>query len=222
MSDPMGHDGSLQGARERSLHEHLSDVWAPPGGVLGFFTAVNHRVVGLRFMVTAFAFFLLAGLLAVAIRLQLAMPLLGVLSPEAYNQAFTMHGSTMMFLFVIPFIEGLGIYLVPLMIGAREMAFPRLNAFGYWVFLVAGVALFVAYLTGHAPDAGWYNYPPLSGPGYSPGPNVDFWVVLITFLEISALVAAVELIVTILKQRAPGMSLTACRSSSGPCWSPRS
>jgi cytochrome c oxidase subunit I+III len=198
----------LEDERERSLGEHLSSVWAPPPGALGFFTAVNHRVVGLRFMVTAFVFFLLAGLLAVAVRLQLSLPLLDVLSPEAYNQAFTMHGSTMMFLFVIPFLEGLAIYLVPLMIGAREMAFPRLNAFGYWVFLVAGVGLYVAYLSGHAPDAGWYNYPPLSGPGYSPGPNVDFWVVLITFLEVSALVAAVEIVVTILKQRAPGMSLT--------------
>ncbi len=192
---------------DAALHERLSRIWAPPPGMLGFFTAVNHRVVGLRFMVTAFVFFLFAGLLAVAVRLQLTLPLLGVLSPEAYNQAFTMHGSVMMFLFAIPFLEGLAIYFVPLMIGAREMAFPRLNAFGYWIFLFAGLSLFVAWLTGYAPDAGWYNYPPLTSRGFSPGANIDFWVVLITFLEVSALVAAVEIIVTILKHRAPGLTL---------------
>jgi cytochrome c oxidase subunit I len=201
-SESAGSDGS-----EGAFHERLSGIWAPPPGLLGFFTAVNHRVVGMRFMVTAFVFFLIAGLLAVAMRLQLSLPLLGVLSPEAYNQAFTMHGSTMMFLFVLPFVEGLGIYLVPLMIGAREMAFPRLNAFGYWVFLFAGVFLYIAYLSGHGPDSGWYNYPPLTGRGFRPGANIDFWVVLITFLEVSALVAAVEIIATIFKQRAPGMSL---------------
>jgi heme/copper-type cytochrome/quinol oxidase subunit 1 len=109
------------------------------------------------------------GLLAVLIRLQVSLPLLGVLSPEAYNQAFTMHGSTMMFLFVLPFVEGLAIYLVPLMIGAREMAFPRLNAFGYWVFLMAGLSLYAAYLFGYAPDSGWYNYPPSRGGDSAPG-----------------------------------------------------
>jgi cytochrome c oxidase subunit I len=205
MSRESGH--IADDAREAAFHERLARIWSPPPGILGFFTAVNHRVVGMRFMVTAFIFFLIAGLLAVAIRLQLSLPLLGVLSPEAYNQAFTMHGSTMMFLFVLPFVEGLGIYLVPLMIGAREMAFPRLNAFGYWVFLFAGIALYVAYLSGYGPDSGWYNYPPLTGRGFRPGANIDFWVVLITFLEVSALVAAVEIIATILKQRAPGMSL---------------
>ncbi len=201
MSDPR------EPERERRLHQELSRIWAPPPGILGFFTAVNHRVVGLRFMVTAFVFFLLAGILAVAMRLQLTLPLLGVLSPEAYNQAFTMHGSTMMFLFVLPFVEGLGIYLIPLLIGAREMAFPRLNAFGYWVFLLAGIFLFLAYLTGHGPDSGWYNYPPLTGRAFRPGAGIDFWVVLITFLEVSALVAAVEIVVTVLKHRAPGLSL---------------
>jgi cytochrome c oxidase subunit I+III len=188
-------------------HERLSRIWAPPPGILGFFTAVNHRVVGMRFMVTAFGFFLVAGVIAVLMRLQVSLPFLGVLSPDAYNQAFTMHGSTMMFLFVIPFLEGLGIYLVPLMIGAREMAFPRLNAFGYWVFLIAGVSLYVAYLAGYGPDSGWYNYPPLTGRGFRPGANIDVWVTLITFLEVSALVAAVEIVATILKHRSPGMTL---------------
>ena len=190
-----------------TLHRRLSAVWAPPKGIWRFLTAVNHRVVGLRFMVTALVFLLLAGAEAVAIRLQLAQPMLGILSPEAYNQAFTMHGSTMMFLFAVPFLEGLAIYLVPLMVGAREMAFPRLNAFGYWVYLIAGVSLYGAYLFGYAPDSGWYNYVPLTGIGFRPGVNIDFWVTMITFLEVSALVAAVEIIVTVLKHRAPGMSL---------------
>ncbi len=188
-------------------HERLARIWASPAGLWGFLTAVNHRAVGLRFMVTAFVFFLLAGVEAVLIRLQLALPQLQFLSPEAYNQTFTMHGSTMMFLFVVPFVEGLAIYLVPLMIGAREMAFPRMNLFGYWIFLIAGVALYGAYLAGMAPDSGWYNYPPLTGGGFRPGVGIDFWVTMITFLEVSALVAAVEIIVTILKMRAPGMSL---------------
>jgi cytochrome c oxidase subunit I+III len=209
-SDPGADSGAVPGAdpgADSALHDRLSRIWAPPPGLLGFFTAVNHRVVGLRFMVTAFIFFLLAGLLAVAVRLQLSLPMLGVLSPDAYNQAFTMHGSAMMFLFVVPFVEGLAIYLIPLMIGAREMAFPRLNAFGYWVFLVAGVSLFGAYLGGVAPDSGWYNYPPLTGRAFRPGASIDFWVTMITFLEVSALVAAVEIIATILKHRTPGLAL---------------
>ncbi len=189
------------------IHDRLDRVWSPPRGIWRFLTAVNHRVVGLRFMVTAFVFLLLGGLEALAMRLQLAQPLLGILSPEAFNQAFTMHGSTMMFLFAVPFLEGLAIYLVPLMIGAREMAFPRLNAFGYWVYLIAGVSLYGAYLFGYAPDSGWYNYVPLTGIGFRPGVNIDFWVTMITFLEVSALVAAVEIIVTVMKHRAPGMSL---------------
>ena len=187
--------------------EKLDRIWAGPKGILGFLTAVNHRTVGLRFMITAFIFFLLAGAEAVAMRLQLALPMLEVLTPDQYNQTFTMHGSTMMFLFVVPFVEGLAIYLVPLMIGARDMAFPRLNLFGYWVFLIAGVTLYIAYFSGMAPDSGWYNYPPLTGLGFRPGPEIDFWVMMITFLEVSALVAAVEIVVTILKCRAPGMSL---------------
>ena len=196
-----------QRAEAHPSHERLSRVWDSPKGIWGFMTAVNHRTVGLRFMITAFIFFILAGLEAVVMRVQLALPQLGVVSPDFYNQTFTMHGSTMMFLFVVPFVEGLAIYLVPLMIGAREMAFPRLNLFGYWVFLIAGVTLYVAYLLGMAPDSGWYNYPPLTGPGFRPGAGIDFWVTMITFLEVSALVAAVEIIVTILKMRAPGMSL---------------
>ncbi len=185
----------------------LARVWAQPRGLSGLLTNVNHRAVGKRFMVTSFVFFLIAGVEALVMRTQLAEPLADVVGPETFNQLLTMHGSTMMFLFAVPFLEGLAIYVVPLMIGTRDMVFPRLNAFGYWVYLFAGVALHVALFAGLAPDAGWFNYVPLAGPSYSPGPNIDYWVTMITFIEISALAAAVEIIVTVLKQRAPGMAL---------------
>jgi len=189
------------------LDARLASVWATGPGFYGWLTAVNHRAIGLRYIVTAFVFLLLGGLLALVMRLQLAGPELAVLTPGGYNQFFTMHGSTMMFLFAVPMLEGIGIYLTPLMIGTRDMAFPRLNAFGYWVYAIAGVTLYVAFLFGTAPDGGWFNYPPFSGPGYSPTAGIDFWVTMITFIEVAALVASVELIVTVFKQRAPGMSL---------------
>ncbi|MDQ3032043.1 MAG: cytochrome c oxidase subunit I [Myxococcota bacterium] len=190
-----------------ALERALRETWSQPRGIIAFLTNVNHRAVGTRFMVTAFVFFLLGGIEALIMRVQLASPSADVIGPETYDQLFTMHGSTMMFLFAVPFLEGLAIYVVPLMIGTRDMAFPRLNAFGYWVYLIAGVALHVALLAGLAPNAGWFNYVPLAGPSYSPGVNIDYWVTMVTFIEVSALAAAVELIVTILKQRAPGMAL---------------
>ena len=186
-----------------SLHE----IWQAPRGILQFFTAVNHRTVGLRYIVTGLIFFILAGVGALLIRIQLVMPENTFLNPDLYNQIFTMHGTTMMFLFAVPIMEGIGIYLVPLMIGTRDMAFPRLNAFGYYVYLISGVVLWVSLLFGSAPDGGWFAYTPLTGPRYSPGIGIDFYATLLTFLELAALVAAVELIVTILKFRAPGMSL---------------
>jgi cytochrome c oxidase subunit I+III len=185
----------------------LATVWGQPPGFGGWLAQVNHRAIGVRYMVTSFVFFLIAGVEGLVMRLQLAQANLEVVGPETYNQLFTMHGTTMMFLFVVPFLEGLAIYVVPLMIGARDMAFPRLNAFGYWVFLISGVMLHWSFFTGTAPNSGWFNYVPLTGPGYSPGVNIDYWVTMVTFLEVAALVAAVELIVTIFKMRAPGMSL---------------
>jgi cytochrome c oxidase subunit I+III len=185
----------------------LDRTWAPARGIIGWFSQVNHRAIGKRFIVTAFVFFILAGLQAFVMRLQLAVPDNTILDADRYNQFFTMHGTTMMFFFAVPVLEGFFIYLVPLMIGTRDMVFPRMNAFGYYVYLIAGVVLYASFFIGLAPDAGWFNYPPLSGPEYSPGIRIDFWATMITFIEVSALVAAVEIIVTILKQRAPGMSL---------------
>jgi cytochrome c oxidase subunit I+III len=190
-----------------SVRDGLVRVWSRPPGFIGWLSAVNHRVVGKRYIITAGIFFILAGIQALVIRTQLAQPGLELLTPEQYNQFFTMHGVTMMFLFAVPMMEGIGIYLIPLMIGARDMVFPRLNAFGYWVYVIAGSTLYASFFFGNAPDGGWFNYPPFSGPSFSPGIGIDFWVTTITFLEVAALVAAVEIIVTILMLRAPGMSM---------------
>jgi cytochrome c oxidase subunit I+III len=185
----------------------LARTWGRPPGFVGWLAQVNHKAVGTRYIVTGFVFFLLAGLDGLRIRLQLAVPENTVMGPGAYDAAFTMHGTTMMFLFAVPILEGVGIYLVPLMIGARDMALPRLNAFGYWIYLFAGVGLWTAYLIGVPPSSGWFAYPPLTRSEYSPGPGMDVWATMVTLLEVAALVAAVELIITVLKQRAPGMTL---------------
>jgi cytochrome c oxidase subunit I+III len=193
-----------EAAAERA---RLDRTWGAPPGFVGWLSQVNHRAIGKRYIVTAIAFFLIGGLDALRIRLQLAVPGAEVLGADAYGAAFTMHGTTMMFLFAIPIMEGVGIYLVPLMIGARDMAMPRLNAFGYWVYFIAGTSLYVAYFLGVPPTGGWFAYPPLTRREYLGDAGLDFWATMITFIEIAALVAAVELIVTIFKQRAPGMSL---------------
>jgi cytochrome c oxidase subunit 1 len=140
-------------------------------------------------------------------RIQLARPGSRFLNPDLYNQVFTMHGTTMMFLFAVPVMEGIAIYVVPLMIGTRNVAFPRLNALSYYMYLFGGVFLYVSFLVNTGPDAGWFAYVPLAGPEYSPGKRVDVWAQMITFTELSALLGAVELVATIMKMRAPGMSL---------------
>ena len=186
----------------------LDRVWQSPPGFFGWFTHVNHRSIGKRFIVTALIFFFIAGIEALEMRFQLGIPENRFLDPDTYRQLFTMHGSLMMFFFAVPIMEGFAIYLVPLMLGARDMVFPRLNAFGYYIYLIAGVVLMIASALWLSPDAGWFNYVPLASREYSPGLRIDLWVTMITFIELSALVAAVELIVTIFKQRPPGMTLT--------------
>lgn len=185
----------------------LDQTWLSPKGFLGWFTHVNQRKIGFRFVITSMIFFALGGILSLLMRLQLVAPENTVMGADFYNQLFTMHGTTMMFFFAVPAMEGLGIFLVPLMIGTRDMSFPRLNAFGYYVYLLAGITMYLTLFLGIAPDTGWFSYVPLAGIEFSPGKGVGFWTTMITFIEISALTAAVELIVTILKQRAPGMTL---------------
>jgi len=188
-------------------HRKLDLVWASQPGFRGWFSSVNHTDLGRLFLVTAFFFFLIGGLLAMLIRTQLATPGSAFAGPEIYNQIFTMHGTIMMFLFAIPTFEGLAIYLLPKILGTRDLAFPRLTAYGYWCYVFGGAMLLASMVLGIAPDGGWFMYPPLTSSIYSPGINTDFWLIGITFVEISAIAAAVEITVTILKYRAPGMSL---------------
>ncbi|QEE46562.1 cytochrome c oxidase subunit I [Rhizobium sp. WL3] len=189
------------------LHHQLDAIWGSGRGLTRL-SAVNHTVVGIRFMVTALVFFAIGGILAMLIRTQLASTNSTFLDAAQYAQVFTMHGVIMMFLFAIPFFEGLAIYLLPKMLGARDLAFPRMSAYGYWCYLFGGSFLVAALLFGIAPDGGWFMYTPLSSRPYSPGINADVWLLGITFVEISALSAAIEIMVTILKLRSPGMSLT--------------
>lgn len=185
----------------------LDETWRTPPGLLATLSTVDHKIIGRRYIVTAFVFLVLGGILALAMRAQLAQPEARLIGPDRYNQIFTMHGSTMMFLFAVPVMEAMAIYLVPLMIGTRNIAFPRLNAFSYWVFLAGGILLWVAFALDFGPDVGWFAYVPLAGPQYGAGKRADIWAQMITFTELSALAVAVEIVVTVFKQRAPGMSL---------------
>ena len=200
------------GERERSPDdlrelEHLEETWRDRPGLWGWLTTVNHKRVAFRYLVTAFVFFLLGGIEAAMMRAQLSRPENALIGPDLYNQLFSVHGSTMMFLFAVPIVEAMGLYFVPLMIGTRNVAFPRLNSYGYWTYLIGGVLLYVAFLANTGPDAGWFSYVPLAGPQYSPGKRVDIWAQMITFTEIAGIIGAVEIIVTAFKMRAPGMSL---------------
>ncbi|HEX2780413.1 MAG TPA: cytochrome c oxidase subunit I [Gemmatimonadaceae bacterium] len=185
----------------------LERIWAPRRGFRGWLTSVDHKSIAKRYIVTALIMFLLAGLEAAAMRAQLSRPENTLVGPDMYNQLFSMHGTTMMFLFAVPIMIAVGLYLVPLMVGTRNVAFPRLNACGYWVYLIGAILLYAGFAVNSGPEAGWFAYVPLSGPQYSAGKRTDIWAQMITFTEIAGLIAATQLIVTILKQRAPGMSL---------------
>ena len=190
-----------------ALHKSLDAIWRTPRGWAQL-SAVNHTILGKRFMVLAMIFFAIGGVLAMLIRAQLATPNSAFIGPEIYNQIFTMHGTVMMFLFAIPMFEGLAIYMLPKMLGARDLAFPRMTAYGFWCYFFGGTILIVALILGYAPNAGWFMYTPLSSGRYTPGINSDVWLLGVTFVEISAITAAIEITVTILKMRAPGMTLT--------------
>jgi len=198
----------LDGSLDEVVLATLARTWSDPASWIGALSAINHKTISRRFMVATFVFFLLAGLFALAIRLQLARPDNHLFSPDVYNQLFTMHGTAMMFLFAVPVMQAVALYLVPLMVGTRSVAFPRMNAYAYWVFLFGGLLLFGSFIVGAGPNAGWFSYVPLAGPDYSPGKGVDIWAQMITFTELSSLLVAIVLITTILKMRAPGMALS--------------
>jgi len=187
--------------------QRFEQAWASPPGLDGIIREINNIPVAHRYMATAFAFFLVAGVFAIVIRTQLARPENTLLGPEAYNQLFTMHGTAMMFLFVIPFTEALATYMLPLMLGTRDLPFPRLTALSYWTFLFGGLFIFSSFFFGLAPDGGWFAYVPLTNREYSSGLNMDFWDIGLSVAEIAAMGAAAGLIVAVLRMRAPGMAL---------------
>src|SRR5437763_7750477 len=184
----------------------LERTWQRPQGLMGWITTTDHKEIGLRYVSTAVVFFILAGILALHMRVQLALPKNTFLTNDVYNQFFTTHGTAMMFLFAVPVMEGMGLYLVPLMVGTRNVSFPRLLNFSYYLYLSAGVMLYTSLVLNAGPDMGWFSYVPLAGPDYSPGKRVDVWAQMVTLVEISTLSGAVEIITTVLRQRAPGMS----------------
>jgi cytochrome c oxidase subunit 1 len=203
-------------AKESAALQNLELSWRHLRGIFGWLSYTTHQAIGMRYIVTAFIFLLVGGIEALLIRFQLARPNNTFLGPDRYNEIFTTHGTTMMFLFAVPVMEGMAVYLVPLMLGTRNVAFPRLNAFGYWMYLAGCIFLYIGVFSNAAPDAGWFSYTPLSGPQFSPGKRVDFWAQMITFTEVSAMCVAAEIIATIFKMRAPGMSLNRIPMY---CWS---
>jgi cytochrome c oxidase subunit I+III len=187
--------------------EQFKQTWATPPGLLGVMREINNIPVARRYMITGFAFFVIGGLLALLLRVQLGTPENTFLDAQTYNQIFTMHGTTMMFLFVIPFIEALANYMLPLLLGTRDLPFPRMTALSYWSYLLGGILLYSSFLFNAAPDGGWFAYVPLSNVEYAPGINMDFWDIGLSVAEIAAIGAAAEMIVAILRIRAPGMTL---------------
>jgi cytochrome c oxidase subunit I len=187
--------------------DRLESHWGEKKDLRTWLTTVDHKRIGRRYLVTAATFFALAGGSALAMRTQLAGPESGLLSPQEYNQLFTMHGTAMIFLFSTPVLFGFGNFVLPLMIGARDMAYPRLNAFGYWVFLFAGVFMWASIPAGVAPNGGWFAYTPLTDELNTPGLHLDVYTLGLLFLGVSTTAGAINFIVTALKLRAPGMSL---------------
>jgi cytochrome c oxidase subunit 1 len=177
------------------------------GGLVSWLTTVDHKRIGILYGVTALVYFVVGGIEALIIRLQLATPEATVVGAETFNQLFTMHGTTMVFLVLMPLAAALFNYVVPLMIGARDVAFPRLNAFSYWTFLFGSILLNLSFVFGQAPDAGWFGYANLTSRQFSPGMGIDFWVLSLQVMGIASLAAGVNFVVTILNMRAPGMSL---------------
>ncbi len=185
----------------------LSDLWDDPKGWIGQLAAVQNNVLGVRIIVVAFLFFLWSGVDSLWIRTQLAVPENTLVSPGRFNELFTMHGSAMMYLFAVPMGEGFAILLLPFLLGTREMPFPRLSAYTFWTFLFGGLLFYSSSLFQAVPDAGWFAYVPLSGPTYSPDVALDFWLLALGVAEIAAIGAAIEIIMSILRMRAPGMTL---------------
>lgn len=189
----------------QAQEQRLLKAWRTPTG-FRYWSAVNNHVIGIWYTALSFGFFLFGGILALIMRVQLMQPDNDLVSARTYDQLFTMHGSIMMFLFAVPVFEAFSIFILPEMLGARDLPFPRLSAFGFWSFLIGGVFFCGSLFFGIAPEGGWFMYPPLST-DYKPGPGTDVWLLGLSFIEVASLAAAVELIVGVLKCRAPGMRI---------------
>ena len=187
--------------------DRFNTTWSAPRGFLGWFRTINNIPIAVRFMATGFFFFVVGGVQAILLRIQLGSPENTFLDPETYNQIFTMHGTTMMFLFVIPFIEAVANYMMPMLLGTRDLPFPQLTALSFWTYVFGGLFLYSSFLFGMAPNGGWFAYVPLTSVEYSPGLNMDWWDIGLSVAEIAAMGAAAELIVAILRMRAAGMTL---------------
>jgi cytochrome c oxidase subunit I len=197
----------IAASNDSVLAARLDRLWESKPGLIGWLSTVDHKKLGIRYIVTAFAFLIVGGIEALIFRIQLAQPDQTLLTPEQYNQLFTMHGITMILWYAFPVLTGFSVYLQPLLIGARDMALPRLNAFTYWAFLFSGVFLYAGLAMGTAPNAGWFNYTPYALRSYNPGPNIDFYALANIFLGISTTLGSINFIVTLLHMRAPGMSI---------------
>src|SRR5436305_10330196 len=206
VSAPIGHAGAPLG--------HAGGmVVAPPAiaepayrGLWSWLTTVDHKRIGLLYAISAFTFFLIGGIEALVIRLQLWVPDNHLVSAQAFNSLFTMHATTMIFLAIMPLSSAFFNFIIPLQIGARDVAFPRLNAFSYWAFILGGIMLNISFLLGGAPDAGWFGYANLTTRTYSPGPGIDFWMLGLQVLGVASIAAALNFLVTIINMRAPGLS----------------
>ena len=205
MSEPIEYRDPQEEVRAKAQAERLAAAWKTPTG-WRYWSAVNNTEVGLWYTGVSFLFFLFAGVLAMLIRAQLAVPNNDLLSAETYNQVFTLHGSVMMFLFGVPIFEAFSILILPQMLGARDLPFPRLSAYGFWCFIIGGVFVCGSIFFGVAPRGGWFMYPPLTTT-YQDGLGADIWLLGLSFIEVSSIAAAVELIVGVLKTRPPGMRI---------------
>jgi cytochrome c oxidase subunit I+III len=202
-SAPDQDDPNVRAAQE----ERLRQTWKPPRGIFFRWTDVNNNAVGAWYTITAYVMLLFAGVLALIMRAQLAVAENDLVSASTFNQLFTLHGSMMMFLFAVPMFEAVSILILPQLLGARDLPFPRLSAFGYWSFLIGGVFVGGSIFFDAAPDGGWFMYPPLSTEPSLSGVGADVWMLGLSFIEVSSIAAAVELIVGVLKCRPPGMRL---------------
>lgn len=194
-------------ADDGPLAARLERLWATAPGLVGWLSTVDHKEIGKRYIVTAMLFLLAGGAEALVMRLQLAGPDQHLLTPEQYNVLFTMHGASLIFWYASPILSGFSNYLWPLLLGSRDMAFPRLNALSYWIYLFSGLMLYAGFMVGVAPSTGWFDYVPMAAYAFNPGAGTDLYAMALILLGISTTVGAINFIVTFLRMRAPGMSL---------------